>query len=257
MRLPLSLTSRLRHFGYTLCALSLGLLGLPSFAEQDLSFVRADATCANIVPFRKQWKIYPPSLPDTQKIPMFENTDGSDAEWKRLYLPRHELAQQELKDLDPNHLKGTPTPGSQRAEPGLLINSQPWINFLRPCPNRISSNRQLVPGRKADWVAPHFFELYELPLKEGVQQVVATRFRDRSPYYGGEYSALYSANSCSAEKLFVSQGANQQLEFLHRNGRLVISVKDPNKGLQSFITLAENHNGFSSFVEICRTILTR
>jgi len=251
-------------FGPRLCysilfVLILGLTNRFSYAEQPLSFVPAGTTCTSIFLTLRQWEKYPPALPDSQKTPIFTgNGDAQATEWKQLYLPQRELAQQEIVSINPSYQKGgSTTSGSSTTEPGLLVNSQPWIDFLRPCPNRISSNRQMNPNRKPDWVAPHFFELYELPLKQGSQKIIATRFQDHSPYFGGDYLVLYSADNCSAEKLFVSQGTNQQLEFLHRNGKLVVSVKSPDAGSQSFFTATEKPSDEDNFVEICRAILRK
>lgn len=240
-----------------LVALFFGVPSKPSYAEETLNFVFEGMTCPSIFLTKSQWKKYPPSLSDPQKIPLFsDDMEGTEVEWNQLYLPKRELTQQEVERSGPKQLiEYSGISDSPQNKPGLLVNSQPWIDFLTSCPNRISSNRQMDPRKTADWVAPHFFELYELPLEQGLQTVVVTQFRDHSPYFGDDYLALYLTNDCSTEKLLVTQGGNQQLEFLHRNGRLLISIKSPDRGMQTFYAATEDPDANSSFVEICSTVM--
>lgn len=92
-------------------------------------------------------------------------------------------------------------------------------------------------------------------MKQGVQRFVVTQFTDHSPYFGGNYLALYTADNCQAEKLFVTQGPNQQLEFLRIRDHLAVSVKTPSRGSQSYFTVTENEDGVGGFVEVCRSVL--
>ena len=238
----------------TLVAIYAVLLSTALKAEPPVGFVGADSSCAKILPFRKQWKTLPPVLPDPPKIPLFHGSQASAIEWKRLYLPKRELTDGELQNgtwsdsiLEEHRL-------DDLAEPGLLVNSQPWIDFLRSCPEKILSNRTLS-STAPDWVAPDFFELYSLPLAQQQREVIATRFTDRSSRFGGEYVALYLGDYCPAEKIFVSQGKNQQIEFLQLRGQLVMALKSPQKKLVRYLTFVPQAVDNSYFIEICRTIL--
>jgi hypothetical protein len=222
-----------------------------------MAFISQKTSCSSIVTLRHQWQTLVPELPDPEKTALIDSAADSSFEWKRLYLPLHPLNEQQLEDdrladrLMDGHRVDPHNP-----EPGLLINSQPWIDYLSTCPHMISSNREMSSG-KGDWVAPYFFERYQLPLGDKLRSLVSTRFRDRSSRFAGHYVALYLGESCPAEKLFVSQGAQQKIEFLQRNGQLVMSLKQPDKGIESYLTFVEESVDNSYFVEICRAFLSK
>ena len=241
---------------WAVAMLALAAAGLS--AETTLRFVEPDTGCGAIVPWPERWQRVAPELPDPPKIPLFA-APGEATEWKRLYLPRRELAAGEIDgDEWRERVKAGHGPGQDQPQPhpGLLVNSQPWIDLLRTCPERISSNRSLS-VTNPDWIAPDFFELYSLPLAGQSRQVVVTRFTDRGARFGGEYLALYLADLCPGEKLFVSQGAGQQLELLQADGQLVLALKSPEQRLLRYLTFVPQPVDNSYFVETCRTILRR
>jgi hypothetical protein len=228
-----------------------------SRADEAAQFVDENTSCGAIVGFPGRWQPVPPELPDPQKIPLFDNARTGSSEWKRLYLPSRELTGTEIdRGAWQALLLAEHAPLEDPPQPGLLVNSQAWIEFLRACPDRISSNRTLSPTNP-DWIAPDFFELYQLPLAGQMRQVVVTRFSDRSPRFGGDYLAVYLADRCPAEKLFVSQGSDLQAEFLQSEGRLLLALKNKGQPLVRYLTFVPRAVDFSYFVEICRSMLRR
>jgi hypothetical protein len=233
--------------------LYVGILITSPLGLSESEFIAADAGCARIMSLRNQWQKLEPVLPDPPKLALFDN--GTGVEWKHLYLPKADLTESELKSTTWDDLLATGlVPHGDGFEPGLLLKNRSWIEFLKSCPNTISSNRNLGSGAP-DWVAPHFFELYELPLAQKQYRVISTRFTDRSAFFAGEYVALYLGDYCPAEKIFVSQGPNQQVEFLQYNGQLVMTVKIPEKKLVRYMTFVPQSVDNSYFVEVCRGIL--
>ena len=233
-------------------------LSLPSaHATTALKFIPEQDGCRNIIPFRQQWQTLTPELADPEKIALIENDKDTEQEWKRLYLPNQPLSKQQIEgdNLTDLLMKGHSVSPHQPA-PGLLVNSQPWIDYLSTCPNMISSNKKMS-STEADWVAPYFFERYQLTLDDQVYPVISTRFRDGSSRYSGHYVSLLVGGFCPAEKLFASQGENQKIEFLHRNGQLVMSLKQPDKSIETFLTYTGKWLDNSYFVELCSTLLRK
>lgn len=233
-------------------------LSLPStHATTALKFIPEQDGCRNIIPFRQQWQTLAPELSDPDKVTLIDNDSDAEQEWKHLYLPKQLLSQQQIDgdNLADLLIKGHSISPHQPA-PGLLVNSQPWIDFLSTCPNMISSNKKMS-STETDWLAPYFFERYQLPLGDQIYSVISTRFRDRSSRYAGHYVSLLVGGFCPAEKLFVSQGENQKIEFLHRNGQLVMSLKQPDKGIESFLSYTGEWVDNSFFVELCRATLSK
>ena len=243
---------------FFLCGVYFFALSLPSaHATTALKFIPEQDGCRNIIPFRQQWQTLTPELADPEKIALIENDKDTEQEWKHLYLPNQPFSQQQLEEdnLSDLLMKGLSV-SPHKPAPGLLVNSQPWIDFLSACPNMISSNKKMSTA-EADWVAPYFFERYQLMLDDQVYPVISTRFRDRSSRYSGHYVSLLVGGFCPAEKLFVSQGENQKIEFLHRNGQLVMSLKQPDKRIETFLTYTGKWVDNSYFVELCRTMLRK
>ncbi len=234
-------------------ALSLGLA--VARADGAAQFIDANSGCAAIVSYPGRWQPVSPELPDPHKIPLFAH--DASREWKRLYLPDRELTGAEIASgAWRERLLSGPAPHADPLQPGLLVNSQAWIEFLQACPDRISSSRTLSPTNP-DWIAPDFFELYQLPLAGQMRQVVVTRFSDRSPRFGGDYLAVYLADACPADKLFVSQGSDLKAEFLNSDGRLLLALTSPGQRLVRYLTFVPQAVDNSYFVEICRSMLRR